>query len=60
MDVSIFSKNYLNTLLDKLPKENKQVFLLGEFNMNLLNYDHHSTNELSDSVASNSFISYIL
>ena len=60
MDVSIFSKNYLNTLLDKLPKENKQVFLLGEFNMNLLNYDHHPTNELSDSVASNSFISYIL
>ena len=32
MDVSDFNKNYLNILLDKLSKENKQVFLLGDFN----------------------------
>ena len=41
MDVSYFNKNYLNTLLDKLLKENKQVFLLGDFNINLLNYNDH-------------------
>ena len=60
MGVSDFNKNYLNTLLDKLSKENKQVFLLGDFNINLLNYnDHQPTNEFLDSLASNSFIPYI-
>ena len=61
MDVSDFNKNYLNTFFDKLSKENKQVFLLGDFNINLLNYnDHQLTNEFLDSLASNSFIPYIL
>ena len=42
-------------------KENKQVFLLGDFNINLLNYnDHQSTNKFLDSLALNSFIRYIL
>ena len=61
MDISEFNKNYLNTLFDKLSKENKQVFLLGYFNINLLNYnDQQPKNEFLDSVASksasNSFI----
>ena len=52
MDVSDFNKNYLNTLLDKLSKVNKQVFLLGDFNINLINYnDHQPTNEFLDSLA---------
>ena len=61
MDISDFNKNYLNTLLDKLSKENKQVFLCGDFNIKLLNYnDHQPTNEFLDSLASNFFIPYIL
>ena len=61
MDASDFNKNYLNTLLDKLSKENKQVFLLDDFNINLLNYnDYQPTNKFLDSIGSNSFISYIL
>ena len=36
-NVSDFNKNYLKTPLDELSKENKQVFLLGDFNTNLLN-----------------------
>ena len=61
MDVSDFNKSYPYTLLDKLPKENKQVFLLGDFNINLLNYnDHPPINEVLDSITSNSFIPYIL
>ena len=57
MDVFDFNKNYLNTLLDKLSKENKQVFLLGDFNINSLNYnDHQPINEFLDSLASSSFI----
>ena len=61
MDVFDFNKNDLTTLLDRLSKENKQVFLLGDYNINLLNYnDHQPTNEFLDSLPSNSFISYTL
>ena len=59
MDVADFNKNYLNTLLDKLSKENKQASLLDDFTINLLNYhDHQSANEFLDSLASNSIMQY--
>ena len=51
----------LTKFLEILSKEQKQVFLLGDFNINLLNYnDHQPTNDFLDSLASNSFIPYIL
>ena len=44
----------LNPFLDKLSKENDQVFLLGDFDINLLkDNDHHPTNEFLDSLVSN-------
>ena len=47
----------IKPLFGKLSKENKQVFLLGDFNIDLLNYnDHQPTNEFLDSLASNSFL----
>ena len=53
MDLNDFNTNYLNTLLDKVPKEQKSVFLL--------NYNNHNpTNEFLDSLTSNSFAPYIL
>ena len=61
MDLDDFNKNVLNKLLDKVSKEQKSVYLLGDFNVNLLNYnDHPPTNEFLDSLASNSVIPYIL
>ena len=61
MDVLDFKNNYLNQIFEILSKERKQVFLLGDFNINLLNYnDHQPTNNFLDSLASNSFIPYIL
>ena len=61
MDVTDFNSNYLNKLLEKVSKEQKFVFLLGDFNINLLNYNvHNPTNELLDSLASDSFLPYIL
>ena len=61
MDVCDFRKNYLNQISEILSKERKQVFFLGDFNMNLLNYnDHQPTNDFLDPFASNSFILYIL
>ena len=66
MDLNDFNTNYLNNLLDKVSKEQKSVFLLSDFNINLLNYndynpinDHNPTNEFLDSLASNSFVTYI-
>ena len=59
MDVLDF--NYLiNQLLDKISKEQKQIFLLGDFNINLLNYNEQQPiNEFLDTLALNSIIPYI-
>ena len=58
MDLTDFNCNYLNQLLENISTE-KYIFLLGDFNVNLLNYNEHNlTNEFLDSLASNSFISY--
>ena len=39
MDLDEFNDNYLNTLLDKISKENKSVFLLGDSNVDFVKYD---------------------
>ena len=61
MNTNEFNDDYLNELLDKLSKENETIFLLGDFNINLLNYDiHPSTNEFLDSLSSHNFLPHIL
>ena len=61
IDLTDFNCNYLNKLLENISKEQKSIFLLGDFNVNLLNYnEHNQTNEFLDSLASNSFIPLIL
>ena len=60
MDLTDSNYNYLNQLLENISKEKKYFFLLGDFNVNLLNYsEHNQTNEFLDSLASNSFIPLI-
>ena len=40
MDICTFNDHYLNPLLENLSKEvNKTIFLLGDFNSDLLNFD---------------------
>ena len=61
MDVLDFKNNCLNQIFEILSKERKQVFPLGDFNINLLSYNYHQpTNDFLDSLASNSFIPCIL
>ena len=61
IDLADFNCNYLNKLLENTSKQQKSIFLLGDFNVNLLNYnEHNETNEFLDSLASNSFIPLIL
>ena len=61
MNINEFNDDYLNELLDKLSKENKTIFLLCDFNINLLNYDiHPPINEFLDSLLSHYFLPHIL
>ena len=61
MDLNEFNEIFLNDLLDRLSKENKKVFLLGDFNVDLLKYDNHIlTNEFLDSLSSNLFLPNII
>ena len=61
MCLTDFNCSYLNKLLENISKEQKPVFLRGDFNVNLLNYNEHNhTNEFLDCLASNSFIPLIL
>ena len=38
-EVSDFSNNYITPLLDKLSNENKDIMIMGDFNINLINYN---------------------
>ena len=42
IDLTDFICNYLNKLLENISKEQKSVFLPGDFNVNLLNYNEHN------------------
>ena len=61
MDVTDFDNNFLNNLLKRLVKNKKKVFLLGDFNINLMRYNEHKpTNGFLDSLASNSYLPYVI
>ena len=52
--IDVFT-SHLQSILPKLL--NKQVFTMGDFNVNLLNYDTHTaTNEFANSLFSNNFL----
>ena len=61
MDLTDFSSSFLNKLLENISKEQKPIFSLGDFHVNLLNYnDYNPTNAFLDSLSSNSFMPLIL
>ena len=43
MDQNLFIDDYMQALNDKLIIENKNIYLAGDFNFNLLNTDHNET-----------------
>ena len=56
-------KNIFNNILKKKKKKikNKKVFHLGDFNIDLMHHNEHKlTNEFLDSLASNSYLPYII
>ena len=54
MDLNEFNCYYLNALLEKLAKEQKTVFLLGDFNVK--HEQHKATNEFLDYLSSYKFL----
>ena len=59
-DVQEFT-HFVNGILQTVTKENKHVFFLGDFNLNLLNYEHHSeTNDFLNSMVSHYLLPHIL
>ena len=47
MDLNDFNSYYLNRHLDKVSKEHKSIFLLRGFNVDLLNYNIHRFDSIS-------------
>ena len=61
MDLNEFSCYNLNPFLEKLAKEQKTIFLLGDFNADLLKYvKHKATNEFIYSAFQFLFLPYII
>ena len=58
--VSDFTNNYITPLLDKLSNENKDIMIMGDFNINLINYnDDKNTGNFLHTRFSQSFLPYI-
>ena len=52
---------YMDNTLQKLEKSNKTIFVMGDFNINLLSYDGHTdTNDFINSMVSHYLLPYIL
>ena len=59
MLIQEFNKILMPTLV-KISKENKDTYLMGDFNINLIKYDcHNPTPQFLYSICSNSFFPYI-
>ena len=55
-EVSDFTNNYITPLLDKLSNENKDIMIMGDFNINLINCnDDKNTGSFLDTMFSQSF-----
>ena len=59
-EVSDVTNNFITPLLDKLSNENKDIMIMGDFNINLINYnDDKNTGNFLDTMFSQYFLPYI-
>ena len=55
-----FNENYILPLMDKLSKEKKDILIMGDVNINILNYNNDKdTTTFLDTMSSNSFSPFI-
>ena len=56
-EVSDFTNNYITPLLDKLSNENKDIMIMGNFNINLISYnDDKNAGNFRNTIFSQSFL----
>ena len=61
MPITEFNESFLCPLLEKLSQENKSCFLMGDFNINLLNTNtNNSISDFFNLMCSNFFAPYVL
>ena len=61
MDIKEFIDDHLNIELEKNSKEKSNIFLMGDFNINLLNINSDKkVTEFFDNMVSNSLIPYVI
>ena len=59
-DINKFN-NYIDNIMQKISKENKLLFIMCDFNLNLLNYEsHNDTNDFINTVISHYLLPHIL
>ena len=59
-EVSDFTNKFITPFLDKLSNENKDIMIMGDFNINLITYnDDKNTGNFLDTMFSQSFLPYI-
>ena len=59
-EVKDFTNNHMMPLLDKLSNENKDIMIMGDFNVNLINCnDDKNISNFFDTVLSHSFLPFI-
>ena len=59
-EVSDFTNNFITPLLDKLSNENKDIMIMGDFNINLITYnDDKNTGNFLDTMFCQSFLLYM-
>ena len=61
MELQEFNDNYLNPLLDKITEENKEIFLVGDFNVDLMKTDiDFNTSQFFNTMTSNLMVPHII
>ena len=60
MEISDFNKYYLSNLIETFSLENEEIVLLGDFNVDLLNYDkNHDVSNFLDTMHFNLLLAHI-
>ena len=61
MGIEEFNSNYLKKTLEKITQENKKLFMLGDFNIDLMNFENcTNSNEFLELTSTNSLMPLIL
>ena len=61
MDLGEFNEDFFNPLIDKLSSQHKSIYLMGDFNIDLMKIDNDpSSADFFDSLTSNLFVPHII